>query len=122
MTGTLAWRAKDGVCAIRVDALPGLELGCWFSTLETYEVGKDASELEDTSVDLDAFVFEPKPFRLLKNEVLRAIPDAVGKRERDTAGLLVAMFATVRRRLKVFVANLFSASANEDFLRTTEAW
>ena len=122
MTGTLAWHAKDGVCAIRVDALPSLELGCWFSTLEACEVGKDASDLEDASADLDAFVFEPKPFRLLKNEVLRAIPDAVGKRERDTAGLLVGTFATVRRRLKVLVANLFSVSENEDFLWTTDTW
>lgn len=61
---------KNGVCVIRVDNLPGLELGFLFSNFEECEYGKDTSELEETSEEPDALVFEPKALRLLKNEVL----------------------------------------------------
>ena len=118
MIGALVWRVKNGVCAMRVDNLPGFELGFWFSTLVRSEFGKDASEVEDTSADPDACVFELKAFRPLKKEVLRAMPDVVGRWDRAVE--LVGMFATtvVRRRLKVLVANLLSVSEKEDFRRS----
>lgn len=114
MTGVLAWREKKGVCAMRVDNLADFELGCWFSILCKPELGKKASELEVTSPEPVAFVFELRPLTLLENDVLLAIPDAIGRR--DGAWLLTWMFATVRRRLNELEASLPSASENEDFL------
>lgn len=81
MTGVLAWREKNGVCAMRVDNLACLELGCWFSIFCKPELGKDASELDVTSPEPVAFGFSLRPLTLRKNDGLLDTPDAVGRKD-----------------------------------------
>ena len=118
VTGALACCVKNGVCAKRVENLTGFEIGCWFSFLKEFELWIDASELEDPSADPDAFTSEPQAFRLLKKEVLRAMPNKVGSR--DGAAVFVGTLATVWRRLNGLAANLLRVSENEDFLQARD--
>lgn len=81
MTGVLAWCEKIGVCAMRVDNLACLELGCWFSIFCKPELEKDVSELDVKSRGPVAFGFSLRPLTLRKNDGLLDTPDAVGRKD-----------------------------------------
>ncbi len=65
---------------------------------------------------VDTVVADLKLFNVLKNDVLRGMPEGVGSRDcvgTDASVVECGRLVVVRRRVKVLEANLLSASENE---------